>query len=107
MDEKREWKTRLAGVTFDNRMETIERYALQNSKYQLIRQPENKYDINAIMVTADGHDIGFIPNSKGRKLADELAALLDAGTELKVHFRRLLLNDKTGKKVGIIVRIWE
>jgi len=101
--EKREWKTRLAGVTFEGRMENIERYAMANSRYRLVRQPDNKFDTKAIQVTANGHDIGFLPSY----LSQELAPIMDSGIELNVHFRRALVNEKKGEIVGLIVRIWE
>ena len=107
MDEKTEWKTALVGVNFENRLETIKEHAYPNSRYKLVRQPDNVYDKNAVMVTANGHDIGFLPNNKRRRLADEIAPLLDSGVALRVHFRRMLLNNKTGDTVGIIVRVWE
>jgi hypothetical protein len=105
MDEtkKREWKTRLAGVTFEGRMERIKKYALRKSGYQLVRQPNNPHDKNAIQVTVSGHDIGFVPGM----LAKELAPIMDDGTELNVHFRRALVSDKTGEVIGLIVKIWK
>ena len=100
---KREWKTRLAGVTFAGRQENIEHHARNNSIYKLIREPHNRFDINAIMVTANGREIGYIP----KHLADELAPLIDAGVMLKVHFLRKLIDDKAVKPTGMLVRIWE
>ena len=102
--EKREWKTKLVGVTFDNRQEAIENHARMNSRYRLVRQPDNKFDSNAVMVTANGRDIGYVPG----RLAAELAPIIDNGTKLKVHFLRKLINEKDlSKPTGIMVRIWE
>ena len=95
-------KTRLAGVTFENRQQAIERFALVNAKYQLHRQPENKFDANAIMVTANGRDIGFIP----KDLAAELAPVMDAGTNLRCHFRFKNVVDPDKPK-NVTIRIWE
>ena len=102
-DKKREWKTRLAGTTFEGRMEAITKYAGRDSNYQLVRQPDNEYDIFAIQVTVDGHDIGFLPGH----LAKDLAPIMDYGIKLNVGFRRALVNDKTGEVRGLIVKIWE
>ena len=98
-----EWKTKLVGVTFDNRQDAIEKYAMQNSKYRLVRQPSNKFDVNAIMVTANGRDIGHVPG----KLAKELAPIIDAGTKLRAHFVMKFVDPKGKKPTGIMIRIWE
>ena len=100
----KEWKCRLAGVTFEGRQKTIKQFAFPKSKYELVRQPDNQYDENAIMVTAAGHDIGYLP----KYLAAELAPIIDAGQKLNVQFRRLLVNEKKPDlPAGIIVRVWE
>ena len=49
-EEPLEWKCRLAGVTFENRQEAIAKYAMNNSKYRLIRQPDNKFDKNFFLL---------------------------------------------------------
>ena len=100
----REWKCRLAGVTFDGRQTTIKKFAFAKTKYELVRQPDNEYDPNAVMVTAAGHDIGYLP----KYLAAELAPVIDAGQKINVQFRRLLINEKKPDiPAGIIVRVWE
>ena len=100
----KEWKCRLAGITFEGRQKTIKKFAFPKSKYELVRQPDNQYDENAIMVTAAGHDIGYLP----KYLAAELAPIIDAGQKLNVQFRRLLVNEKKPDlPAGIIVRVWE
>jgi len=107
--EPREWKCRLAGVTFEGRQKNIERYALANARYRLVRQPDNPYDTNAVMVTANGRDVGHVPNSdRSGRIADQIAPLIDAGCNLRVHFVRKLVNDKDlTKPTGLMVRIWE
>lgn len=100
----REWKCRLAGVTFNERQQTIKKFAFPKARYELVRQPENKYDPDAVMVTAAGHDIGYIP----KYLSAELAPMIDAGQKLNVQFRRLLINEKKPElPAGIIVRVFE
>lgn len=36
---------------------------------ELVREPRNKYDRNAIRVEALGHKIGYLPGNKNRELA--------------------------------------
>ena len=100
----KEWKCRLAGVTFEGRQQTIKKFAFPKSNYELVRQPDNEYDENAILVTASGHDIGYLP----KYLSAELAPIIDAGQKLNVQFRRLLINEKKPDlPAGIIVRVFE
>lgn len=98
-------KIRLAGVTFGSRQHYIKEYARQAQKYFLLREPDNKFDPNAIRVLVSKYkaDIGYIPAKK----AELLAPLMDAGIELKVGFCLKLIDEKNiNKPVGIIVKIW-
>jgi len=83
----------VAGVTFDGRQEVLaELYEIQEAQkagtttpsiaiipIDLVREPDNKYDANAIQVLAEGNDgykhVGYV----SRDLAARLAPLLDAG----------------------------
>jgi hypothetical protein len=60
----------------------------------LRRQPENKYDKNAIAINWGNRIIGHVP----RGLAAELAPLMDAGTEIKVM--------KHGQAWGVVRLDW-
>lgn len=70
---------KLAGVTFENRQETIARLS-SGEPCQLIPEPENQFDKNAIavFVTLDGEPahIGYVP----RQLAEWIAPLLKGET---------------------------
>lgn len=77
-------KTRVAGVTFDNRdgspRQMYVRLVKKDDRLTLAREPLNDFDPNAIRVlwaTPDGedHQIGYVP----RALAAVLAPLIDAG----------------------------
>ena len=98
-------KIRLAGVTFGSRQHYIKEYARQAQKYFLLREPDNKFDPNAIRVLVSKYkaDIGYIPAKK----AEILAPLMDAGIDLKVGFCLKLIDENNlNKPVGIIVKIW-
>jgi len=90
----KEFNVKLVGVTFENRQEKLKRLSDLDSLY-LIREPDNKYDANAILVTLeDGTDVGYIP----REIAKDLATVMDSG-----HFKIIVANfiKKEGEKTGV------
>lgn len=65
--------TKVAGIS---RHQKALEFVLHNTFFILCREPENKFDANAIAVKARGkYPLGYIP----RYLAESLAPLLDAG----------------------------
>lgn len=76
--EERTLETRLVGETyFEGAGNVIKMIALTDN-LELVRQPENPHDPNAIGVFKDGQQLGFIPKQD--------AALL-IGAELKYAMR--------------------
>ena len=79
-DEDR-FHTKLAGVTFEGRQEIIARLS-PGTPLRLERQPENPYDPAACaLFDAAGDQVGFL----NRRLAAELAPVLDSGVEYDVE----------------------
>ena len=73
-EEKKDFITKLVGVTFENRQENINKIRTGETVL-LIREPNNPYDENAIAVkTRSGLSLGHIK----RELAYELAPRLDS-----------------------------
>ncbi len=70
-------KTKLAGVTYDNRQDSISR-CHDCDTLELIREPDNPYDSNAIRVMDAGRTLGYIPAAQ----AATLAPYMDAGEEI-------------------------
>jgi hypothetical protein len=98
-------RTKLAGVTLGSRQHYIKKYARHAQKWWLIREPDNKFDPNAIRVCVSKWkaDVGYIP----KDLAQELALVMDAGIDLKVGFHiKLLPKDVDSKPWGLMVKIW-
>ena len=63
----------IVGVTFNNRQEAIHKMEL-DEVIQLVREPNNAYDPNAIQVKRlTGEEIGYIP----RYMAEDIAPLMD------------------------------
>lgn len=75
----------VAGVTFEGRQILLyELYLAQLNGTKLTgrlrREPENRYDPNAIAVEVDAKHVGYVP----KELAAKLAAHIDAGSTLTV-----------------------
>ena len=95
---------KLAGVKFDACQDNIKKYAGPGvGDYELIREPDNPYDQNAIKVALFGHfELGYIP----RPIAKDLAPLMDSGRHLvaEYQFRNGSPNYDT---IGLTVKIKE
>ena len=84
---------KVVGVTFTNegtgekRGEIIRELAASKKPeeiaIELVREPENKYDMNAIKVLADGKQIGYI----GKEYASIIAPLMDELEEFKADVK--------------------
>lgn len=96
--------TRLAGVTHGDAQANIKKYGGPGiGHYDLVREPDNPHDLNAIRVTYLG-DIfmGYIPTT----VAATLAPFMDGGREFVAEFVRI--NSAPGQAtVGMTVRIVE
>jgi hypothetical protein len=98
--------TKLAGTSFGNCQENIRNYAnpakLGIDEYDLVREPENQSDTNAIRVGFGPFEFGYIPSP----LAQTLAPLMDSGRNLVV--KHVSLNQHPHyEKIGLTVRIIE
>ena len=96
---------KLAGVTFEGRLEKISKYCGHGSTFILEREPENKFDKNAINVkqvfkSGGQMSIGYVPKAT----AAEFAPMMDAGWIPVVKFGRKFINDKTGDCKGMQLR---
>jgi single-stranded-DNA-specific exonuclease len=78
--EAESFHTKLAGVTFEGRQESVAELE-PGAPLRLERQPENPHDTNAVAVfDPRGRQVGFF----NRRLAEVLAPLLDDGLDLDV-----------------------
>lgn len=93
--------TKLSGVSYNQK--NIERAVFHSSIFKLHREPENKYDKNAILVTANGFRIGYIP----KDLAQGLAPYLDMGANIRARFVRKNVSSKVeNPMVGVTIEIY-
>ncbi len=97
--EATQFHTKLAGVSFEGRQDVIAGLTL-GTELTLRRQPENKYDANAIAVQYGDLQLGFI--SKG--IAKHLAPKIDEGARYRARVESLTGGDKLHR--GVNVYVW-
>ncbi len=96
--------TKLTGVTFEDAQENINEYGIHGLiDYDLIREPDNQHDPNAIRVVIFGNRfMGYVP----KQIAGRLAPMMDNGRNFVAEFYRLN-KSPAHKNVGLTVRIIE
>jgi hypothetical protein len=98
---------KIAGVSFrrpgskKTGLDIIDQYAGQGAKFQVQREPTNKYDENAVQVRqvfGNGGSVvlGYVP----KNLAAEFSPLMDAGEEIPVSFSQKFIS-KDGECRGL------
>lgn len=94
---------KLAGVSFAGAQENIKAFGSPDTHWlALVREPGNAHDPNAIRVVEPSCEryVGYIP----RKMAEELAPLMDAGRRLAARFVCLNRHPRHAR-IGLTVRI--
>ena len=78
---------RSAGATFGEDRREACAGCCEDDVVSLVREPDNPYDSNAILVVCeDGSNLGYVP----RTLAKDLAPLLDGGARQEFKVKKLL-----------------
>jgi hypothetical protein len=97
--------TKLAGVTFNDHQQNIKLFGngpeLGIGEYDLVREPDNPYDQNAVQVCFGNFSLGYLP----KNVARIVAPLMDAGKNLVAKFvslNRSPYHDQVGLTVKII-----
>lgn len=94
---------KLVGVTFYDAQKTIKGMRqLKSVKLEMIREPENPFDSNAIRVETEGHYLGYIPKWEAGILADKI----DAGFKFDISVIRKN-ESQYHRTVGLTVEIIE
>jgi len=104
-----EFETRVTGVTFGQRQETLRflsRRPPGNVRYFLVREAGNRFDPNAVAVFAEvagqyPRKIGYLP----RNLAAVLAGLLDRGFEVRVAGGGVVGGWHEGTSCGVRLKV--
>jgi hypothetical protein len=104
--EKRNWLVAVVGESFNNDDGTSRQAIIarcrQGEPMQLIREPDNKYDEDAIKVCrANGEQIGYIGRDDNYRFAEDL----DRGHRFIVEIA--FINPASGKKknAGVVLRV--
>lgn len=93
--------TKLSGVTIGDAQKNIQDFVKGNTGIcDLVREPQNPHDPNAIRVETQGKYLGYIP----KDVAAKLAPLTDNGTQVRAEF--VQRNESPHYDVvGLMVRI--
>lgn len=92
--------TYIAGTTHIEGIEELAESLNENDKLNFFREPDNKYDKEAIVIkTVSGVKIGYVP----RQDNVIFARLMDAG---KLLYGRITKKDKKGSWVKIYIKVF-
>lgn len=92
--------TYIAGTTHIEGIEELEPHLNIEDKLDFFREPDNRYDREAIMIkTSGGVKIGYVPKQDNVIFA----RLMDAG---KLLFGRISYKEKKGKWVKIKIKVY-
>ena len=72
----------VAGCQYNGRQDTIKRLV----ELELVQEPDNPYDPNAIIVMFQGRSIGYVPRDLAKELREEY---LDRGFKLWAKLKRI------------------
>ena len=76
----------VAGTQYGNRSSDVQQYCIEGNDVELIREPGNPYDPNAVLVALSAEVVfGYVP----RRQAVDLAPLLDSGARYLAWVRKL------------------
>ena len=98
-------RARLAGVTFDDVPQNINKFGYKDiGTLALVREPNNPHDPNAVKVTLFGiYDMGYLP----KDVAKVVAPIMDAGTDLIAEVVKRNEPYKGQGQAGLTIRIVE
>ncbi len=92
--------TYVAGTTHIEGIEELEPYLNADDRLDFFREPDNKYDSQAIVIkTLNGVKIGYVPKQDNVIFA----RLMDAG---KLLFGRISAKEKKGSWVKIDIKVF-
>ncbi len=100
--------SKVVGVTFcdgypDNIYSLAEDVALSQASCQLVRDPHNKHDPNAICVSVNGLSIGHLP----RLISISLAPKIDGGEVWLASVDSIVVSTDNFNKPGVKISVWK
>jgi hypothetical protein len=99
-------KFKVMGDFIGDRKEHANKYTHWQSRFKMVREPDNEHDPNAILIklaVRNGKhflDMGYMP----KDLAAEVAPKVDAGESFKVTFRTKIVDD-SGRYHGLYLNL--
>ena len=65
------FSSKIVGVSFEGRQDYIKQYVKPGDKLELIAEPDNKFDVNAVMVVHNGTQVGYISKETAAKISKD------------------------------------
>lgn len=99
-------KFKVMGDFIGDRKKHAQKYTHWHSRFQMVREPGNANDENAILIklaVRNGNtflDMGYMP----RDLAGEIAPRIDSGERFKITFRCKIIDD-LGRYHGLYLNL--
>lgn len=99
--------TKVVGVSFsenypNNIYALAKDVALMSALCQLVREPNNEHDENAIRVDVNGSTIGHIP----RLIAIVLAPKIDGGEKWVAAVHSIVVSNENVNQPGLKINVW-
>jgi hypothetical protein len=95
--------TKVVGVTFENRQIIIKQLHI-GEMLELVQEPENPYDPNAVkVISRSGEDIGYL----NKRLAEEVQWYFDASWLSRYAEILDIIGDSSeGQNIGVVIKIY-
>lgn len=93
--------TKIVGVSFEGRQDALAGLS-EDAELELVRQPENAHDANAIAVRYGALHLGYIR----KEIAAHLAPRIDAGTRYRARVASLTGGDRQRFR-GVNIYVWK
>lgn len=97
--ERESFPTKVMGVSFEGRQDMVAGL-VPGQELELVRQPENPHDANAVAVHYGTFQIGFLR----KQIAKHLAPLIDSGVRYRARIEHVT-GGRDGKNYGVNVRV--
>ena len=99
--------TKVVGVTFSEDYPTniyslAKEIAIQHPLCELVREPDNEHDANAIRIDVRGKTIGHLP----RLIALVLSKKIDAGEPWSASVHSIVVSSENVDQPGLKIYVW-
>lgn len=99
--------TKIVGLTFNddypnNVFSIAAGIATGDDSLDLVREPNNEFDSNAISLFKDGRKLGHV----SKKMASFIAPQMDAGIEYHCSIEGIVVSQENPDQPGLKITIW-